>query len=135
MNLDRGRSLYESRQYDDAAVEFRRALKTCDQSPAALSGLGKAQLLGGKFADAIVTFDNLLSRQRANTEVMKLKADAQYFLGQDREAEETLLYAVGLDPRSVEFFDRLDRPARLAIALRPFESLFRDLVLAKPCRQ
>jgi len=102
MSLDRGRSLYESRQYDDAAVEFRRALKTCDQSPAALSGLGKAQLLGGKFADAIVTFDNLLSRQRANTEVMKLKADAQYFLGQDREAEETLLYAVGLDPRSVE---------------------------------
>ena len=130
--LDRARGLYESRQYDDAAMEFRRAVPACDQKQVALMGLGKTQLLGGKFADAIVTLDTLLSRQPKNAEAMKLKADAQYFLGRDHDAEETLLHAIDLDARNGDAiyalgriyyqqsrYDRAIEQFRKALALDP----------------
>ncbi len=125
--LERARQAYESRQYGVAVSEFQRALPACNQAPAALNGLGQAQLMAGNFAESIATLDRLLAREPRNVSAMKLKADAQYLLGHDHDAESTLLRAIETDPRGQDAIYALGRmyyqQARYDAAIEQFRKV------------
>jgi len=85
-----GRKAYESRQYDQAAQHFARALKACGDSPALLLASGQAQLLSQHPAEAIAALDRIAAADSNYVAALKVKAKALYLLQKDREAETVL---------------------------------------------
>jgi tetratricopeptide (TPR) repeat protein len=107
--MARGRLAYDTRQFDQAAAEFRRALSACPDSDQVLLPLAQSQLMAQQFAESVGTLDTLLKRDPANVPAMKLKADALYLSGQTARAEETLLQARKLDPKNTRVAYALGR--------------------------
>jgi tetratricopeptide (TPR) repeat protein len=104
-----GRRSYEERRYDEAAVQFTRALEACGASAPLLLALGQAQLLARRPADAVATLDRIPTDDPDYVQALKVKARALYLLTRDREAEETLKRAVARAPTDAEIPYNLGR--------------------------
>jgi tetratricopeptide (TPR) repeat protein len=97
-----GRKAYESRQYEQAARHFARALQACGDSPALLLALGQAQLLSQHPAEAIAALDRIPPEDSSYVAALKVKAKALYLLQRDREAETALQRAAERAPGDAE---------------------------------
>jgi tetratricopeptide (TPR) repeat protein len=97
-----GRKAYESRQYDQAAQHFLRALKACGDSSALLLAVGQAQLLSQHPAEAIAALDRIAATDSNYVSALKVKAKALYLLHKDRDAETVLQRAADRAPDDAE---------------------------------
>jgi tetratricopeptide (TPR) repeat protein len=97
-----GRTAYESRQYEQAAQHFARALNACGDSPALLLAVGQAQLLSQHPAEAIAALDRIAAADANYVAALKVKAKALYLLRRDREAETVLQRAAERAPGDAE---------------------------------
>jgi tetratricopeptide (TPR) repeat protein/TolB-like protein len=95
------------RSFDDAAEHFERALDTQSGLPEVLKaeayrGLAQAQRGGGRFADAIRTYERALQSMPDNTELYRDLAVVYMFTGNYSQADETFRQALLRNPRDVE---------------------------------
>jgi tetratricopeptide (TPR) repeat protein len=93
---------YEARRYDQAALQFARAVTACGPSAPLLLALGQAQLLVPRPADAIASLDRIPTDSAEYVPALKVKAKALYLLARDAEAEETLKRASTRAPSDAE---------------------------------
>ena len=125
-----GRKAYETRQYDQAAQQFARALESCGTSAALLLALGQAHLLAQRPADALATLDRILSSDAEYPSALKVKAKALYLLRRDAEAIDALKQAAARTPSDPEIpydlgriYYQLGRHADAAAAFRQATTL------------
>lgn len=85
---------------EEAIEAFERAAKVADGSPRPLIALGILAIDGGRFADA----ERFLTpvAEQANAHALSLLGLAQWSMGKDREAEESLTNSIALDPSQEE---------------------------------
>ena len=93
---------YDGRRFDEAAVQFARALSACGPSTPLLLALGQAQLLAQRPADAVRTLDGIPDGDPDYVHALKVKAKAQYLLARDSDAEATLKRAAARAPADAE---------------------------------
>lgn len=98
--IERARGSYEAKRFDSAAAEFEQAVKLCAPQQPLLLGLGQAQLMLQKFAEAIETFDNTIALDPKNAAAMKLRGDALYLAGDETEAEKSFRDALNVEPEN-----------------------------------
>ena len=96
------REAYDQRRYDQAAVQFARALSACGPSGQLLLALAQAQLLAQRPADALASLDRIPAEDLGYVQALKVRAKAQYLLGRDPEAEATLKLAAARAPADAE---------------------------------
>ena len=86
----RGTHEYNEHRYDQAALEFTRAVDACGATAPLLLALGQAQLLALRPADALATLDRVPVDGPDYVQALKVKAKALYLLRRDPEAEDAL---------------------------------------------
>jgi tetratricopeptide (TPR) repeat protein len=96
------RAAYEERRYDQAALQFTRAIKECGASPSLTLALAQAQLLAQKPAEAVATLDRIRSEDPEYVPSLKVRARALYLLHRDSDAEEALKRAGARAPADAE---------------------------------
>jgi len=96
------RLAYSERRYDQAAVQFARALSACGPSGPLFLALAQAQLLAQRPADALASLDRFPAEDQGYVQALKVRAKAQYLLGRDPEAEATLKLAAARAPGDAE---------------------------------
>ncbi len=96
------RLAYSERRYDQAAVQFARALGACGPSGPLLLALAQAQLLAQRPADALASLDRFPAEDQGYVQALKVQAKAQYLLGRDADAEATLKRAAARAPADAE---------------------------------
>ena len=90
----------QHRKYNDAIVDFTRAIELMPEQPKAYYGRGVA-LLGKGFPDiAIADFTRSLELRPHNTEALCQRARAQVALGESNRAIRDCQDAIGLDPKN-----------------------------------
>lgn len=123
--LEQGRKAYNSRGYDQAAADFEQAVRICPPSNSLLLDLAQAQLLARQFTASRKTLERLLASDSRNIPALKLQADTYYLMGEDREAEKTLLAAIEINPSHEEAIYSLGRiyyqQSRYEAAIRQFQ--------------
>lgn len=105
----RARAAYEERRYEQAALDFDRALSACGASPPLLLALGQAQLLAQNPADAVATLERIKVTDADYVQSLKVKARALYLLRRDPEAEDALKRAAVQAPADAEIPYHLGR--------------------------
>jgi tetratricopeptide (TPR) repeat protein len=96
--VERAKRAYEARDYALAAAQFEEADTQCQQPHVTLLPLAQAQLLAQRPADSVRSLDSLLAIQPKNVDALKVRGDALYILGREKEAEQALKLAIQLDP-------------------------------------
>ncbi|MDQ3214150.1 MAG: tetratricopeptide repeat protein [Acidobacteriota bacterium] len=96
------RLAYSERRYDQAAVQFARALRACGPSGQLFLALAQAQLLAQRPADALASLDRIPAEDQGYVQALKVRAKAQYLLGRDADAEATLKRAATGAPGDAE---------------------------------
>jgi tetratricopeptide (TPR) repeat protein len=96
------RRAYDAQRYDQAVLQFDRAVTTCGPTAPLLLALGQAQLLAQRPADALASLDRIQAEDSDYVQVLKVKAKAQYLLGRGPEAEATLKRAAARAPADAE---------------------------------
>lgn len=86
----RGTHEYNEHRYDQAALQFTRAVDACGATAPLLLALGQAQLLALRPADALATLDRVPVDGPDYVQALKVKAKALYLLRRDPEAEDAL---------------------------------------------
>jgi tetratricopeptide (TPR) repeat protein len=128
--LEQARTAYESRRYEVAAAEFERALSLCPDRGRILLFLAQAQLMAQKLEPALNTIQRVAEPK--NTDALKLQGDILYLLGQEPEAEKSLLAALEIDAKHT--------PSRYALARIYYQqsrfteaaALFRAIIEQEP---
>lgn len=131
LSLERARQQLMAQRYDLAVGAFQQAIVLCPQERHAslLLNLARAQLAAQHIADCLHSLDGLLGMERRNVAALKLRADALYLLGQEDEAERSLLTAIEIDPKDPELVYSLGRifyqEHRYSEAVRRFSDALR----------
>ncbi len=107
--LLRASELYESRNYGQSARLFQEALPLCPQRLPVLLNIAKSQFMEQAFEAASETLDDAVRRDPANPTALKLRGDVLYLLGQEQEAEKSILTAIKYDPHNPEPYYALGR--------------------------
>jgi tetratricopeptide (TPR) repeat protein len=103
------RTAYEERRYEQAAVQFARAITACGSSSPLLLALAQAQLLAQKPAEALASLERIPADDPDYVAALKVKARALYLLHRDPEAEDTLKRAAARAPGDAEIPYHLGR--------------------------
>jgi Tfp pilus assembly protein PilF len=125
---DQGQQQFTQRQFDLAAGSFTRALDVCPPSERMpiLLALARAQLMAQKPREATQSAQQILNANPRDTAALKLRSDAEYLLGHDEEAAQSLIAAREIDRRNPEFPYALGRiyyqQHRYADAVPQFEA-------------
>jgi tetratricopeptide (TPR) repeat protein len=119
------RQAYEQRRYEQAVLDFGRAVTVCGDRTALLLALGQSQLLARQPADAVATLDRIRVGDPEYVQALKVRAKALYLLRRDPEAEETLKRAAERAPADAEIpydlgriYDQQGRQTQAADSLR-----------------
>jgi tetratricopeptide (TPR) repeat protein len=105
LELDHGQQQFAGKHFELAAGSFTRALDACPVSEKApiLLALARAQLIAQKPREALQTIQRLLKLNPRDTTALKLRSDAEYLLGHDDEAAQSLMTAREIDSHNPEF--------------------------------
>jgi tetratricopeptide (TPR) repeat protein len=98
----RGTHEYNERRYDQAALQFTRAVNACGATAPLLLALGQAQLLALRAVDAVATLDRVPVDAPDYVQALKVKAKALYLLHRDPEAQDALTRAAARAPADAE---------------------------------
>lgn len=103
--LDRGHREFTQQQFDLAAGSFKQALDLCpaNERMPILLALARAQLVVQKPQEALETVQQVLNANPRDTAALKLHSDAEYLLGHDEEAAQSLIAAREIDTHNPEF--------------------------------
>lgn len=103
--IDEGRQQFTAKQFDFAAGSFTRALEVCPSSEREpiLLALARSQLIAQKPQEALQTLQQIVKANPRDTAALKLRSDAEYLLGHDEEAAQSLIAAREIDRRNPEF--------------------------------
>lgn len=102
VRLKEASDLYGKKQYNLSTRAFELALAACPQRVPVLLNLAKSQIMEQAFEAASATLEKILHLDAKNAEALKLHGDVFYLLGQEIEAEKSLLAAIEQDPRNPE---------------------------------
>jgi tetratricopeptide (TPR) repeat protein len=103
------RAAYDARRYDQAVVEFTRAVTACGASSPLLLALAQSQVLAKRPADAVASLDRIPQDDPDYVQGLKVKARALYLLARDPEAEAVLKRAAARAPADAEIPYHLGR--------------------------
>src|SRR5579859_2109236 len=92
------RQAVQKHQYEQAALQFRRAYETCPQQSALLLELSDAQAHGRHFPEAIRTAQQFLDRQRGSVPGMLALANAYFMAQHFEEARQEVALVLKADP-------------------------------------
>lgn len=102
VRLKEASEYYERKQYRESTRVFELALAACGQRAPVLLNLAKSQFMEQAFEAAAATLEQALRLDGNNPAALKLRGDVLYLLGQEAEAERSLLAAIRHDPGNVE---------------------------------
>jgi tetratricopeptide (TPR) repeat protein len=96
------RQAVSRRQYDIAAERFWEAMSACPQERGLRLETAQALLLAGRFADASTMSEDILHSDPDNSAALKIKGNAEYFLGQYSQATDTFITLLDRHPKDTE---------------------------------
>jgi tetratricopeptide (TPR) repeat protein len=126
--VEQARQQFTERHFELAAASFTRAIDVCPASErvSLLLALARSQLVAEQAKAALGTLDQVLKTDPRNTAALKMQSDAQYLLGRDDDAAQSLIAARQIDARNPEFLYALGRiyyqQHRYADAMPQFET-------------
>jgi tetratricopeptide (TPR) repeat protein len=88
-----------NRQFEIAARKFQEAIDSCPHDSGLLVEQANALLMAQRFAEARAAATNVLEVDEANASALKIKANAEYFLGDFDRAENTFIRLLDRHPR------------------------------------
>src|SRR5918911_317383 len=78
---EEARAALSLKQFDNAVTRFHDASNACPQDEKLLLDYANALLMARKFAEAVATCDSVLRGDEGNAAALKIKGNAEYFLG------------------------------------------------------
>lgn len=97
------------RDLTKAAAQLRLALPVCQQRQSVLLELARVYLLSEQLPECQKVLQELLAVEPRHSMALKLRGDAFYLAGKDREAEQSLRLAIESDPSNEEAHYALGR--------------------------
>jgi tetratricopeptide (TPR) repeat protein len=103
--FEQAKQQFTERHFELAAASFTRAIDVCPASERVplLLALARSQLVAQQAREALATVGQVLKTDPRNTAALKVQSDAQYLLGRDDDAAQSLIAARQLDARNPEF--------------------------------
>jgi tetratricopeptide (TPR) repeat protein len=126
--LERGRRAYEARRFEDAAVQFDRALQVCSEPNRVLLPLAQAQLMAQNLKASLGSVHDFLKVEPNNVNALKLKGDLLYLLGREAEAEQSLQSALQIRPDHEASLYALGRIYYQQNRIPDAQKLFRNII-------
>jgi tetratricopeptide (TPR) repeat protein len=103
--FEQARQQFTEQHFELAAASFRRAVDLCPASERVplLLALAQSQLVAQQAGEALETADQVLKMDARNAAALKVQSDAQYLLGRDDDAAQSLIAARQINARDPEY--------------------------------